>query len=85
MWEGMDVPLSSGGWDCNLAGPLALPYSPGSNVPRNIDRAEMTAITDEFVESTKRAADAGFRCARVALRSWLPFVLLLVSPRESED
>jgi anthraniloyl-CoA monooxygenase len=58
MWEGMDDPLPENGWD--VVGPSAVPYGPGSAIPRELDRAEMTAIRDEFVAAAHRAAAAGF-------------------------
>ena len=58
MWEGIDEPLPDGGWE--TVGPSAIPYGPGSPAPREIDRAEMDRIRDEFVASAERAAAAGF-------------------------
>jgi anthraniloyl-CoA monooxygenase len=59
MWEGIDKPLpAEEGWD--IVGPSALPYGPGSETPREITRAEMDAVRDEFVAAAKRAAAAGF-------------------------
>jgi anthraniloyl-CoA monooxygenase len=58
MWEGMDEPLDSGNWE--VTGPSALPYGEGCHVPREMTRAEMEAVRDEFVESARRGAEAGF-------------------------
>jgi anthraniloyl-CoA monooxygenase len=58
MWEGIDEPLETGNWE--PVGPSALPYGPENQVPRAIDRAEMNRVKAEFVESARRAADAGF-------------------------
>lgn len=58
MWEGMDEPLSEAEWE--TVAPSALPYMQGSNTPRRIDRDEMLTIKHEFVESARRAAEAGF-------------------------
>ncbi|GAB6896984.1 bifunctional salicylyl-CoA 5-hydroxylase/oxidoreductase [Kineosporia succinea] len=58
MWEGIDEPLTDGGWD--VVGPSAVPYGPGSAVPREITRAEMDAVRDDFVAAARRAASAGF-------------------------
>ena len=41
-------------------GPLRLPYGPGSPAPREISRAEMDQVRDEFVAATVRAAASGF-------------------------
>ena len=58
MWEGMDEPLTDGNWP--IVGPSAHPYSPVHQTPRELDRAEMDAIRDEFVRSTAMAEEAGF-------------------------
>jgi anthraniloyl-CoA monooxygenase len=58
MWEGMDEPLPSGGWA--VCGPSALPYGPGSPMPRELTRAEMSEIRDQFVAAAVRGARAGF-------------------------
>ena len=58
MWEGMDEPLESGNWD--LVAPSPLPYMPGSQVPREMTRADMDLIRDQFVAATRMAAHAGF-------------------------
>ena len=58
MWEGIDEPLPEGGWE--PVGPSAIPYGPGSPAPREISRAEMDQVRDEFVAATLRAAASGF-------------------------
>ena len=58
MWEGNDVPLETGGWDVMAAS--ALPYKPGMQTPREMTRADMDRVRDEFVRATKMAIDAGF-------------------------
>ena len=58
MWEGIDEPLPAGGWE--VVGPSPLPYGPGCLVPREIDRAEMTSIREEFVAAARRGAEADF-------------------------
>jgi anthraniloyl-CoA monooxygenase len=59
MWEGMDVPLATGNWE--IVGPSPLPYRPGvSQVPRELDRADLALIRQQFVEAARRADDAGF-------------------------
>ncbi|MFD7842804.1 bifunctional salicylyl-CoA 5-hydroxylase/oxidoreductase [Nocardia sp. NPDC059764] len=58
MWEGIDDPLATGGWD--TVGPSALPYGPDSRAPREITLAEMDEITAQFAESARAAARAGF-------------------------
>ena len=59
MWEGIDDPLDEGNWEVGAASPVA--YREGVNqVPRELSVAELDAIRDEFVESARRGADAGF-------------------------
>ena len=58
MWEGIDEPVETGGWE--VIGPSAIPYGPGSLTPREATRADLDRITAEYVSATQRAADAGF-------------------------
>ncbi|MGY5120711.1 oxidoreductase, partial [Streptomyces sp. 900105755] len=58
MWEGMDEPLPDGNW--GTAGPSPLPYGPGSPTPRELTRADLDRIRDEFTAAARRGADAGF-------------------------
>jgi anthraniloyl-CoA monooxygenase len=58
MWEGIDEPLESGNWEA--VGPSALPYGPGSQTPREMDRDEMDKVKADFVAAARRAEEAGF-------------------------
>jgi anthraniloyl-CoA monooxygenase len=58
MWEGMDVALPDGNWP--VIGPSPLPYGPGSQVPREMTRADMDAVVGDFVAAARRGAAAGF-------------------------
>ena len=58
MWEGMDQPLPEGGWP--IVSASAIPYFPNSQVPREITRAEMDRVRDDFVQAAVRGARAGF-------------------------
>lgn len=58
MWEGMDEPLEGGNWD--LMAPSPLPYLPVSQVPREMTRADMDLVRDQFVGAAQMAASAGF-------------------------
>jgi anthraniloyl-CoA monooxygenase len=58
MWEGIDRPLDEGGWEVCSASPL--PYFPDSQVPRELDRAGMDKVRDDFVAAVVRAERAGF-------------------------
>lgn len=58
MWEGSDRPLDSGNWPIMSASPL--PYYPDSQVPREMDRADMDRVKAEYVRATRYAEEAGF-------------------------
>ncbi|SCL36484.1 anthraniloyl-CoA monooxygenase [Micromonospora rhizosphaerae] len=59
MWEGIDQPLPDGNWE--LVAPSPLPYRPGVNqVPRELTRADMDEIREQFVQAAQMAARAGF-------------------------
>ncbi|MFC8985677.1 bifunctional salicylyl-CoA 5-hydroxylase/oxidoreductase [Streptomyces sp. NPDC056956] len=58
MWEGMDEPLEDGNWPLVAASPL--PYRPGSQTPRELSRAQLTDIREQFTAAARRAARAGF-------------------------
>ena len=58
MWEGMDRPLERDGWP--VIAPSPLPYFDDSPMPREMTRADMDAVREEFVLSTLRAAECGF-------------------------
>ncbi|MFG3204114.1 bifunctional salicylyl-CoA 5-hydroxylase/oxidoreductase [Streptomyces sp. NPDC048192] len=58
MWEGMDEPLPHGNWPLVAASPL--PYRPGSQTPRQLSRAQLTDIREQFAAAAWRAARAGF-------------------------
>jgi anthraniloyl-CoA monooxygenase len=59
MWEGMDEPLPVGNWE--VVAPSPLPYRGGvSQVPRELLAADLAEIRQQFVDATRRAAEAGF-------------------------
>ncbi len=58
MWDGMDRPLETGAWPLVSASPL--PYYPESQVPREMTRADMDQVRDQFVASVHRAEACGF-------------------------
>src|SRR4051812_3794347 len=59
LWEGEDVPLDEGNWP--LIAPSPIPYAAGVNqVPREMTRADMDAVLEEFVAAARRAEEAGF-------------------------
>lgn len=57
-WEGTDQPLPEGNWP--VIAPSALAWSPKNQIPREMTRADMDRVRDEFVASTEMAARAGF-------------------------
>ena len=85
-WDGIDMPLEEGNWPLVSASPL--PYLPAiSQVPTALDQKGMQEITQQFVDSTRRAADAGFdilelHCAHGYLLSC--FISPLTNQREDE-
>ncbi|BAH40318.1 MAG TPA: bifunctional salicylyl-CoA 5-hydroxylase/oxidoreductase [Gemmatimonas aurantiaca] len=89
-WDGTDLPLPEGGnepnWPLVSASPQA--YLPGvSAMAREITRAEMTRVRDEFAASTHRAIAAGFdwvelHCAHGYLLS--SFISPLTNQRTDE-
>ena len=57
-WENDDVPLTEGGWQ--TIGPDARPFLPDWPAPKQMDRADMDRVRDEFVAAVRRAEEAGF-------------------------
>ena len=58
MWEGMDEPLDDGAWPILSASPI--PYYPHSQTPREMSRADMDDVRDDFVAAAQRGIAAGF-------------------------
>jgi anthraniloyl-CoA monooxygenase len=56
--EGDDIPIPEGGWE--IIGPSPIPYAATMPAPREMTRADMDRVRDEFVRSTRMAVDAGF-------------------------
>jgi anthraniloyl-CoA monooxygenase len=56
-WEG-DTPLSEGGWE--VLAPTALPFAEGWPVPREMTRADMDRVREEFVRAARMAEECGF-------------------------
>ncbi len=59
-WDGAgaDRPLAQGNWP--LLAASALPYLDDGALPRAMTRADMERVRDDFVRSTRLAAEAGF-------------------------
>lgn len=58
MWEGMDQPLEEGAWPILSASPI--PYFSHSQIPREMTRADMDAVREDFVAAARRGAACGF-------------------------
>jgi anthraniloyl-CoA monooxygenase len=57
-WEEIDAPLKEGNWP--VMGPSPVPWSPRNQVPREMTRADMERVRDEFVRAAEMADRAGF-------------------------
>ena len=57
-WEGPDLPLGTGDWP--LISASALPYLAESQLPRSMSRADMDAVTADFVRAAELANQADF-------------------------
>lgn len=57
-WERMDAPLADGNWE--LIGPSPVAWSPVNQTPREMTRADMTRVCDQFVGSAAMAQRAEF-------------------------
>ena len=63
MWEGMDEPLPEDNWE--VVGPSALPYGEGCHVPREMTRADMDQVVEDFRAAARRGVEAGFDLVEV--------------------
>ncbi|MGI3185931.1 bifunctional salicylyl-CoA 5-hydroxylase/oxidoreductase [Nioella aestuarii] len=57
-WEEGDAPLKDGNWE--IIAPSPLPWSDANAIPREMTRANMDAVTAQFVSSVQMADRAGF-------------------------
>jgi anthraniloyl-CoA monooxygenase len=83
--EGDEIPIPDGGWE--TIGPSPISYAATLPAPREMTRADMDQVRDEFIRSTRMAAAAGFdmielHCAHGYL---LSSFLTPVSNRRSDD
>jgi anthraniloyl-CoA monooxygenase len=65
MWDGVDQPLEEGSWE--IMAPSPVPYFEHSQVPKEMSKADLDAVRDQFVESAQRAEEAGFDLLEVHL------------------
>ncbi len=85
MWDGIDEPLPDGNWP--LIAPSPLPYGPDNQVPREMSRADLDAVLEQFVAAARGAVAAGFdllelHCAHGYLLS--SFLSPLTNARDDE-
>jgi anthraniloyl-CoA monooxygenase len=57
-WHTMDAPLPDDNWQ--VIGPSPVAWSPHNQVPREMTRADMHTVRDDFVRAANMAARAGF-------------------------
>ncbi|HFQ15606.1 MAG TPA: bifunctional salicylyl-CoA 5-hydroxylase/oxidoreductase, partial [Rhodobacteraceae bacterium] len=57
-WEEMDAPLREGNWGLISASPIA--WSEANATPREMTRADMDVVREQFVAATRMANRAGF-------------------------
>jgi len=57
-WESPDEPLPEGNWPLLAASAVA--YGPNNQLPQAMTHADMERIKAQFVQSTRRGAEAGF-------------------------
>ena len=84
-WEGADQPLDEGNWE--VIGPSPVPWSEDNQVPREMTRTDMDAVTEAFVRATEMGDRAGFdmlelHCAHGYLLS--SFITPLLNKRTDE-
>ena len=84
-WEESDEPLVAGNWP--VIGPSALRYGPNNQLPREMTRADMDAVRDQFVRATEMGVACGFdmlelHCAHGYLMS--SFITPLTNRRTDE-
>lgn len=56
-WEGMDMPLEVDNWDVIAPSPQA--HAPGMHMPREMTRADMDRVRDDFAAAAEMANAAG--------------------------
>jgi anthraniloyl-CoA monooxygenase len=56
--HGLDRPLRDDNW--SLLSASSIPYTPSSQVPKEMDRDDMNRVLEDFVRATQKAFEAGF-------------------------
>jgi anthraniloyl-CoA monooxygenase len=87
MWEGMDEPLDIADNPWPVIAPSPIPWSSKNQVPREMTRADMDEIREQFARAARMAAEAGFdlielHCAHGYLLS--SFITSLTNRRTDE-
>jgi anthraniloyl-CoA monooxygenase len=83
--EGLDIPLREGNWSLLSASPI--PYTPSSQVPEEMGRADMDRVHDDFMRATRRAHEAGLDLVQLnAAQGYLlsSFISPLTNHRQDE-
>ncbi|MES1241567.1 MAG: bifunctional salicylyl-CoA 5-hydroxylase/oxidoreductase [Acidobacteriota bacterium] len=85
MWEGMDEPLEEGAWP--VIAPSPIPWTARNQIPREMTRADMDEIREQFARAARMAVEAGFdlielHCAHGYLLS--SFITPLTNRRTDE-
>ena len=63
-WQGgKPIPASEGGWQ--TVAPSPIPFQEGDPAPHELTRAEIHALTAEFVAATRRSLAAGFEIVEI--------------------
>ncbi|MDP2298177.1 MAG: bifunctional salicylyl-CoA 5-hydroxylase/oxidoreductase [Pseudolabrys sp.] len=57
-WETADAPLASGNWE--IVAPSPVPWSEANQIPREMTRADMDKVRDDFVRAAEMGDRAGF-------------------------
>ncbi|MFQ5972973.1 MAG: bifunctional salicylyl-CoA 5-hydroxylase/oxidoreductase [Alphaproteobacteria bacterium] len=57
-WEGHNVPLEDGNWP--IMAPSPIPYASENQLPREMTRADMDHVRDDFVRAAEMGEEAGF-------------------------
>ncbi len=87
-WDGTDMPLDDPNENWPLISASAIPYIPNvSQTPRAMTRSDMDTIRDQFVRSTRFAAEAGFDMVEIHMaHGYLlaSFISPLTNIREDE-
>lgn len=83
--RGLDRPLREGAWPLLSASPI--PYTPTSQVPKEMDKDDMERVCDDFVQATRMAHEIGFDLLQLHCgHGYLPasFLSLLTNQRTDE-